>query len=133
MLKETNKIFCLDGDLHNRSLDYLENTIKKEYKYYKNEYKPLKKKIQFTRDLQYFNYERTKKLKEKKIVFPCMLCSPTQEHKKKYEDINYKVICHNGIQKNNDVLKIIKMSGLRVIFFYIVQRLKQGWIMIKKI
>ena len=84
LLKETNKIFCLDGDLHNRSLDYLENTIKKEYKYYKNEYKPLKKKIQFTRDLQYFNDEMTKKLKEnKKIVFPCMLCSPTQEYKKK--------------------------------------------------
>ena len=69
LLKETNKIFCLDGDLHNRSLDYLENTIKKEYKYYKNEYKPLKKKIQFTRDLQYFNDEMTKKLKENKKLF----------------------------------------------------------------
>jgi hypothetical protein len=22
--------------------------------------------------------------------------------------MNYKVICHNGIQKNNDVLKILK-------------------------
>ena len=109
LLKETNKIFCLDGDLHNRSLDYLENTIKKEYKYYKNEYKPLKKKIQFTRDLQYFNDEMTKKLKEnKKIVFPCMLCNPTQEYKKKYTDLNYKVICHNGIEKNNDVLKDYK-------------------------
>ena len=68
LLKETNKVFCLDGDLHNRSLDYLENTIKKEYKYYKNEYKPLKKKIQFTRDLQYFNDEITKKLKENKKI-----------------------------------------------------------------
>ena len=37
LLKETNKIFRLDRD-------YLENTIKKEYKYYKNEYKPLKRK-----------------------------------------------------------------------------------------
>jgi hypothetical protein len=60
-----------------------------------------------------------------------MLCSPTQEYKKKYEDMNYKVIIHNGIQKNNDVLKDIKMSGISVIFFYIVQRLKQGWIMIR--
>ena len=44
LLKETNKVFCLDGDLHNRSLDYLENTILKNYEYYKNEHKPLKKK-----------------------------------------------------------------------------------------
>jgi hypothetical protein len=29
LLKKTNKIFCLDDDLHNRSLDYLENTIEK--------------------------------------------------------------------------------------------------------
>ena len=29
LLKETDKVFCLDGDLHNRSLDFLENTIKK--------------------------------------------------------------------------------------------------------
>jgi hypothetical protein len=34
----------------------------------------------------------TKKIKEyKKFVLPCMLCSPTQEYKKKYEDMNYKV------------------------------------------
>ena len=26
-LKKTNKIFCLDGDLHNRGLDFLENAI----------------------------------------------------------------------------------------------------------
>ena len=32
-----------------------------------------------------------------------MLCSPTQEYKKKFNDLNYKVICHNGIEKNNDV------------------------------
>ena len=36
------------------------------------------------------------------------MCSPTQEYKKKYEVMNYKVICHNGIQKNNDVLKKYK-------------------------
>ena len=76
----------------------------------------------------------TKKLKEnKKIVFPCMLCSPTQEYKKKYEDMNYKVICHNGIQKNNDVLKNYKNEWSSMIFFYIVQLLKQGWIMINNI
>jgi hypothetical protein len=40
LIKETSKLFCLDSDLHNRSLDYLENTIKKEYTYNKNEFKP---------------------------------------------------------------------------------------------
>ena len=37
-----------------------------------------------------------------------MLCSPTQEYKKIYTDLNYKVICHNGIEKNNDLLKDYK-------------------------
>ena len=109
LLKETDKVFCLDGDLHNRSLDFLENTIQRDFIYYKNEYKPLKRKIKFTRNLQFFNDELTKKLKEnKKVVFPSMLCNPTQEYKKKYTDLNYKVICHNGIEKNNDILKDFK-------------------------
>ena len=34
-----------------------------------------------------------------KSNFPSMLCNPTQEYKKKYTDSNYKVICHNGIEK----------------------------------
>ena len=51
----------------------------------------------------------TKKLKEnKKNVFPCLLCNPTQEYKKIYTDLNYKVICHNGIEKNDNVLKNYK-------------------------
>jgi hypothetical protein len=83
--KETNKIFCLDGDLHNRNLDFLENTIQRDFIYYKNEYKPLKRKIRFARNFQFFNNELTKKLKEnKKVVFPSMLCNPTQEYKKIY-------------------------------------------------
>ena len=45
LLKETKKIFCLDGDLNNRSIDYIKNTIQKDFKYYKNEYKPLKRKF----------------------------------------------------------------------------------------
>ena len=65
LLKETNKIFCLDGDLHNRSLDFLENTIQRDFIYYKNEYKPLKRKIKFTINLKFFNDELTKKIKEK--------------------------------------------------------------------
>jgi hypothetical protein len=43
LLKETKKIFCLDGDLNNRSIDYIKNTIQKDFKYYKNEFIPLKK------------------------------------------------------------------------------------------
>ena len=43
----------------------------------------------------------TKKIQEnKKLVVLCMLCSPTQEYKKKYEDMNYTVISHNGIKRN---------------------------------
>ena len=109
LIQETKKIFCLDGDLHNRSLDFLQNTIKKEYNFYKNDYKPEKKKIKFTRNLKYFNVEMTKDLEQnKKIVLPSMLCNPTQEYKKKYTDQGYNVVCHNGIEKNNEQLKNYK-------------------------
>lgn len=109
LLKENNNIFCLDGDLHNRSLDYLQNTIQRDFTFYKNEYKPKKKKIKFTRDLKYFNDAMTKDLKNnKKIVLPSMLCNPTQEYKKKYGEMGYNVICHNGIDKNNGQLKEFK-------------------------
>jgi hypothetical protein len=109
LIQETNKTFCLDGDLHNRSLDFLQNSIKKEYTFYKNDYKPEKKKIKFTRNLKYFNDEMTKDLQQGlKIVLPSMLCNPTQEYKKKYTDQGYKVVCHNGIEKNNEQLKNYK-------------------------
>ena len=109
LLTETKKVICLDGDLHNRSLDFLQNTIKKEYTFYKNEYQPEKKKIKFTRNLNYFNEEMTKDLKQNKnIVLPSMLSNPTQEYKNKYTDQGYKVVCHNGIEKNNEELKHFK-------------------------
>ena len=100
LIQETKKTFCLDGDLHNRSLDFLQNSIKKEYTFYKNEYKPEKKKRKFTRNLQYFNNKMTEDLKQGlKIVLPSMLCNPTQEYKNIYTDQGYKVVCHNGIEK----------------------------------
>jgi hypothetical protein len=106
LLIESPNIFCLDGDLHNRSLDYIQNTIKRDYTFYQNEYKPEKKKIIFTRNLKYFNDEMTKDLKNnKKIVLPCMLCNPTQEYKNKYNDEGYKVVCHNAIEKNEEKLE----------------------------
>jgi hypothetical protein len=89
--------------------NFLENTIQRDFIYYKNGFKPLKRKIKFTRNLQLFNDELTKKLKEnRKVVFPSMLCNPTQKYKNIYTDLNYRVICHNGIEKNNDILKYFK-------------------------
>ena len=109
LITDTKKIICLDGDLHNRSLDFLQNTIKKEYTFYKNEYQPQKKKIKFTRNLKYFNEELTKDLKQnKKIVLPSMSSNLTQEYKNKYKDEGYNVVCHNGIEKNNEQLKNYK-------------------------
>ena len=40
---------------------------KKEFKLYKNDYQPAKKKIKFTRSLKHFNDAMTKYLKEGKI------------------------------------------------------------------
>jgi len=44
LITETKNVFCLDEDLHNRSLDYILNTIKRDYTYYKKEYKQKKRK-----------------------------------------------------------------------------------------
>jgi hypothetical protein len=47
----------------------------------------------------------TKDLKNnKKIVLPCMLCNPTQEYKNNYTVEGYKVVCHNAIEKNEEIL-----------------------------
>ena len=34
-----------------------------------------------------------------------MLCNPTQEYKNKYNDEGYKVVCHNAIEKNEEILE----------------------------
>ena len=109
LLTESKNVFCLDGDLHNRSLDYLQNTIKRNLTFYQNEHKPEKKKIKFTRNLKYFNAEMSKDLKNnKKLVVPCMICNATQEYKTKYTEEGYNVVCHNGIEKNTKTLKNYK-------------------------
>ena len=116
LIQNTNKCLCLDGDLNNRSLDFLENTIKRNFLYYVNEYKPIKKKIKFTRDINYFNKVLDENLNNnKKVVLSSMLCNPTQEYKTKYTDLNYKVICHNGIEKTTK-FKIFNINGELVIY-----------------
>ena len=59
--------------------------------------------------MKYFTDEMTKDLTEgKDIVLRSMLRNPTQKYKKKYTDQGYKVVCHNGIEKNNEQLKNYK-------------------------
>jgi hypothetical protein len=109
LIQNTNKCLCLDGDINNRSLDFLENTIKRDFLYYVNEFKPVKKKIIFTRSINYFNKVLDENIKnDKKVVLCSMRCNKTMEYKQKYSDLNYNVICHNGIEKNNAILKDFK-------------------------
>ena len=83
LIQNTNKCLCLDGDINNRSLDFLENTIKRDFLYYINEFKPVKKKITFTRSINDFNKVLNENIKnDKKVVLCSMLCNPTQEYKK---------------------------------------------------
>ena len=37
-----------------------------------------------------------------------MLCNPTEEYKKKYTNMEYNVVCCNGIEKNNEQLRKYK-------------------------
>jgi hypothetical protein len=108
LCKESNKVLVLDGDLGERSLDFLHKTIKRKTEIYKNEFKPITKHIQFTRDIDFFDNHLDESLKAgKKIVFPCMSAKLTEQYYLKYKDI-YNVILHNSIEKNKTIIRDFK-------------------------
>ena len=103
LLFKSNKILCLDGDLSDRSLDFI-NNIKINYKLYRNLYKPNKKNFIFTSNMEKFNDNIELDLEnKKKIVIVCMTKTESEKYNSLYKD-KYKVIVHNSIEKNKDIL-----------------------------
>lgn len=103
LLYKSKKILCLDGDLSDRSLDFI-NNIKIDYKLYRNLYKPNKKNFIFTSNMEKFNDNIESDLEnKKKIVIVCMTKTESEKYNSMYKD-KYNVIVHNSIEKNKDIL-----------------------------
>ena len=95
-----NKIFVCDGDLAERSFDFIDKTLNCQYKIYVNDYKPSEREIIFLRDQELFHNKIETALKNnKKIVICCMLASETMKFKEMFQK-DYNVLVHNGSEKN---------------------------------
>lgn len=104
IIYKSKKVLCLDGDMSNRSYDFI-NNLEMDYKIYVNSYKPNKKHYIFTSDKQYYNDKIDNDLKEnKKVVIVSMSASEVEYYETLYKD-TYKVIKHTGINKNKEILK----------------------------
>jgi hypothetical protein len=107
LLYKSKKILCLDGDLGDRSLDFM-NNIKIDYKLYRNVFKPNKKNFILTSNIEKFNDSVETDLSNgKKIVIVCMTKTESEKYNSMYKD-NYKVIIHNSIEKNKEILLNVK-------------------------
>ena len=114
LIKKAPKILALDGDMSDRSFDFL-SELCPTYKFYQNEYKPNKKNFLFSHNLASFNAKIRADLQAgHKIVVVSMTKSDTErllfEYSDKYGDgkritNKYKVCIHNSIERNKDILK----------------------------
>lgn len=117
LLYKSKKILCLDGDLSDRSLDFV-NNLKIDYKVYRNQFQPNKKNFIFTENMENFNDSIDMDLKNgKKIVIVCMTKTESEKYNSMYKTIEeetdniynkykgkYRVIIHNSIEKNKQIL-----------------------------
>jgi hypothetical protein len=103
LIYKSKKILCLDGDLSNRSFDFI-NNLELDYKIYINSFQPNKKHFIMTSDKEYFNNKINEDLKNnKKIVIVSMSSSECDYYENMYKE-KYKVIKHTGIHKDKETL-----------------------------
>jgi superfamily II DNA or RNA helicase len=104
ILIKSKKVLCLDGDLGNRSVDYVDSIFPKEYFILENKYLTVKKHFRFTNNKGLYDEEIEEALKNgKKIVIVSMSAKECEVIREKYDD-KYNVVIHNGIEKNKKKL-----------------------------
>jgi len=107
---DSSKIFICDGDLAERSYDFIKQ-LTTQYKIFMNDYKSTKKNIIFERDGEAFDAKIEKYVKNnKKIVICCMLASDTLKYQQMFKD--YNVLVHSGTEKNKQKLINYKKEWL---------------------
>jgi hypothetical protein len=111
LLNKTNKILCLDGDMGDRSYNFIStisNNIK--YKLIVNKYTGIKKNFIFSHNIDNFDKLIDTDLKnKKKVVIVCMTLTESEKYNNKYKD-NYTVCLHNSTEKNKTVLKDVNTN-----------------------
>jgi len=104
ILLKSKKILCLDGDLSDRSVDYIDHIFKNQYFILENTFKPNKKHFIFTNNKGAYDEKIELALQSgKKIVIVSMSSKECEIINEKYGK-KYKVVIHNGIQKNKKML-----------------------------
>jgi hypothetical protein len=104
LLKKAPKVLCLDGDMNDRTFDFI-SYLTDDYKIYVNDYKTVKKHFIFTQSIEYFNENLEQDIQEgKKIVIVSMTKAETEVYRIMYNQ-KYKVIVHNSLEKNTNALK----------------------------
>jgi superfamily II DNA or RNA helicase len=114
ILTRAGKILCLDGDLADRSVDYIDHYFKNDYFILENMYKTNKKNFAFTNNKSIFDEKVETALKKgEKIVIVSMSSKECEIIKERYEK-KYNVLIHNGIQKNKKKLMDVNKEWAKV-------------------
>jgi tRNA A37 threonylcarbamoyladenosine biosynthesis protein TsaE len=104
LIKQSKKVLCLDGDLSDRSFDFISN-ITSDYKIYHNKYQPNKKHFVFISKIKYFDELIENDMKnKKKLVIVSMTKTDAEKYYNYYKD-KYKVIVHDSIERNKNILE----------------------------
>lgn len=111
LLNKSNKILCLDGDMSDRTYNFI-STIDKDIKYkiIVNKFKGVQKKFIFSHNIEDFDKLIDTDLKnKKKIVIVCMTLTESEKYNNKYKD-TYKICLHNSTEKNKTILKDVNKN-----------------------
>jgi hypothetical protein len=105
LIKKSKKCLVLDGDMNERTYDFITTLEDITYKLYVNEFKGIQKNFIFSYDTKNYDEMIDNDLKNnKKIVIVCMTKSDALTYADKYKDL-YKINLHISTDKNKNVLK----------------------------
>ena len=112
IIKRSSKILALDGDMNDRSYDFLSG-LSDSYQLYVNNVKSIQKNFIFTHDnISYDKKIQRDLMNGRKIVIVCMSKTASEKYYALYKD-DYKVCIHNSIEKNRNVLLNVKVEWSR--------------------
>lgn len=112
LIETSKKVLVLDGDLADRTLDFISN-ISNSYKIYENEYKTQSKHFKFTHLKTYMDDEIENDMRNNlKIVIVSMTKNDTVKYYNQYTELGKKCIIHNSLMKNKEILEDVNNTWI---------------------